>query len=246
MLALLAVITPMALFDMVMLIPTHSVILLTLLGGKRGRLRAWLYIAGFFLASFSVGVLIVVSLERLINFLDVTLFDAILNPSPFDYVLQIGIAFGLLFLSYRLYYKLRKQPNDESSESTNEDTNQDDATSVIGSFVLGFVAKTAGLPSAFAYFAALDQMIKTGFGMERIGFAIGYYNTLMILPLVGLIGFTMFAPERYVQIIERASQFVGTWGQGVIFLLLTAFAVVLILDSIGFLVFDTPVIPVAG
>ncbi len=244
MLTLLALITPMAMFDMVMLIPTHSVLLLTLLGGKQGRLRAWFYVVGFFVASFGTGVLIVISLERLINFLDVMLFDAILNPSPFDYVLQIGIAFGLLFLSYRLYCKLRTQPDNETGGLTGND--QDKEVGVIGSFVLGFVSKAVGLPSAFAYFAALDQMIKTGLGIDQISFAIGYYNTIMILPLVALIGFTTYAPDRYVQMVERASQFVGTWGQGVIFLLLSVFALVLILDSIGFLVFDSPVIPVTG
>lgn len=242
---LLAIITPIALFDMAMVLPAHSVILLTQLGANRPIARASLYVTGFFVASFGAGVLVAVGLEQLIDLIDRILFDVILNPSPIDYVLQFGVALALLYIGYRLYRNMRVKPGEEINvlSSQSKVPSRFQGWGLLGSFLLGFVLSLAGTPSALTYFAAIDQMIKADIDIPGVAFAIAYYNVIVVAPFLIFIVMAAFTPTRSRRMLEQASQIARLWSQRLIFVLVTVLAIVLLIDSIGFFL-GRPVIPV--
>jgi cytochrome c biogenesis protein CcdA len=203
----LVIIIPIAVFDMIMTLPTNSVFLLSQMGGASPVRRALLYIMGFFSVAFGAGVLLALPFDWLFDVAANLLHNFLIRRGTFVYGLQLVLGTFLIFGSGSVYHRLRQRTPDEQRAVP-------DWLGIGGSFALGFGVSLAGIPSALTYFAAIDQILKADPPVIRMVTLLLIYNLIVIAPM--LITVTVFiysddASKRLLQRISAIAMRLGGW-----------------------------------
>ena len=246
--ALLAVITPIALFDMLSVLPVNSVLLLTQAHGSHPLRNALMFVGGFYTAGYVGGLLVAFGLQWIFDLIPVILRDFLLSRSMVAFGLQLLLGIAMIVTSERLQFRgaaAEKSP-DPGLESGRDGTLENTRHSGwLRSFSLGFGVSAAGLPSGLTYFVAIDQMVKANTGLLPVVFLLAYYNLIVIGPLLMLAYIAWRSPDRSQQIVERIGRFSSRWTPRVVRTVLMTIGGILAIDAMLFFGFGQPLIPMS-
>lgn len=221
MIALLLVLTPIALVDSLSVTPLSAVPLLAILGSRRPLLNSTSFLSGIFIPYLAIGVLALVGLSGLIDWLNEWLDAFLHRPDTLDMTLQLVIGVAMLAFGW----KLTDARKDEGERGAGPEIEWK------GSFTLGFTMTVVGIPGALPYFAAIDQMLRADLAMPETGLALLYYNVFCSLPLVGIVVIRSIMGERSDAIFERLAGVLGHWAQRILVIGSVALGGVLTADA---------------
>jgi cytochrome c biogenesis protein CcdA len=233
MVTLLLILTPVALLDSISMIPLCVAPLAAILGGSRPTLGAVSFSGGIFLVYLGSGFLLLLGLDTLFNALGSGVSRWLNQPNTLELLLQIAVGVVMVGFAWKLT-KAREIHVDRGASGT---------ISPSQGFVLGTVLTLVGLPGAFPYFGAIDQILRADLGYAGGGFALLFYNIVFLLPFVALLIVRFLFPTRSEEICQRVAFVVTHWGRKLIVALLVCLGIVFVADGIGWFV-GQPLLPV--
>jgi len=236
MIDLLVVLTPISLVDSVSMIPFGLLALAVLLSGSRPYAGAVAFVAGIFCSYLPAGLLLVLGLGPLFDRVSRWLAHWWSNPGTADMILGIVVGLLLVFVGYRIAVARPKKAT-EKADNISEGATPGQA------FMLGAGATIVGLWGALPYFAAADQIMKADLPAMQATLAIVYYNLIFILPLVVLLLIRAVAGERAAGLFDAVNRIFARWGKRVLSAALIVIGLVVLADSIGWLI-GRPLLPV--
>ncbi|NKB89373.1 MAG: hypothetical protein GKS06_14230 [Acidobacteria bacterium] len=231
---LLAILTPIALLDAGSIVPVAVVPMAIFLASRAPYRTSLGYAAGVFLPYVGFGVVIAFGLDWLLDAAGVWFSGFYSDPRTEELVLQVAIGLAALWFGARM---VREPGQSESAEPSTEVSPSD-------AFGLGAVTVLVGLPGAVPYFAAIDQVLRAGLPAGENVVAIVYYNAIIVAPLGLMVILFALLGERSRPVFERVAAFLMRWSPRGFAVLLLLLGIVLVVDGIGFLVFDAPLLPV--
>ena len=233
---LLAVLTPIALFDSTSITPLCIVPLVVLLGGKRPTLTASAFLVGIFVTYLACSLLLLLGLQSVFEELN-ELVTTQLNkhPDTLDLVLQILIGAAMVFFGSRM----------ADARESDDDRGFKEEITPGGAFSGGAILTLVGMPGAFPLFAAADQILRADLGTADTVLVVLFYNVVFILPLSLILVLKIALGKRSDAVLARVKAFVSTWGHRVVVWGLIVLGGTLIVDAIGWY-FDWPIIPIGA
>lgn len=216
MIALLVILTPIALINSVAMLPSSIAGVAAALGARKPILTASGFIAGRFVPHFTFGLLLTFGLDAAFNRLEVWTRDAWQDPATLVVALQLIIGTAMVVFGYRLSRVSGYRPDGAPSKPMTP----------VGAFSVSAGLTIVGLPGALLYFAAIDQILKADLTAPGIVKAVLYYNVIYLLPLMlivvsrGLLGTGVnpifSAVARFLQRRGKQLMFFGLLGLGVV------------------------------
>jgi threonine/homoserine/homoserine lactone efflux protein len=167
---------------------------------------------GHTVAYFTVGILLAVGLEQVIERLS--------NPQRVDYFIEVPVALVLFWVAYRSPGDTAKRP-DESMPKLG----------VVKSFSYGAVVNFIGIPFAVPYFAALGQILKADFSTSQALLALAAYNLAYALPFATVPLLRATIGERSRAPLERINIFIDNASSKLMPILLALIAATLLADA---------------
>ena len=163
------------------------------------------------------GVVLAYTLEKLSTRLN--------NPQSIDFVIEFVIAIALLWLVLRTRKDKGKRPDENTPEFT-----------IWKAFAFGAVVNLIGIPFAVPYFAAIDQLLKSG--LDTVGVITGLviYNLAYALPFALIPVLTVVMGDRSKPILDRINGLMEKASDVIMPLLLLAIGLALLLDSVWYFV----------
>ncbi|MDJ0926485.1 MAG: GAP family protein [Gammaproteobacteria bacterium] len=134
-------------------------------GTKQPLVNSTSMLLGHTAAYFSVGVVLLFSLDAIAN--------RLANPQPIDFVIETLVGIGLLRVALRSRSDRGKRPEEPGPQLT-----------PVTSFLFGAVVNFIGIPFALPYFAALGQMAKAELTFTEDLVALAAYNLAYAMPFV--------------------------------------------------------------
>jgi threonine/homoserine/homoserine lactone efflux protein len=186
-------------------------------GSKRPVAASTAMLLGHTAAYMASGVILAYSIEQLST--------RLANPKTIDFVLEFVIACALLWLVLRV----RKDKGDRPDEQTPE-------FSVWKAFTFGAVVNLIGIPFAVPYFAAIDQLLKSGLDTGGVITGLVIYNTAYALPFLLIPLLTAIMGDRSKPILARVNGFMEKASDIIMPILLLAIGLALLVDSVWFFV----------
>ena len=233
MLPLLLILTTVALIDSMSMIPLCVVPLAAILGGRRPMLGAASFLSGIFLAYAGVGLLLLLGLDAFFDTLATGVSRWWNQPNTPELVLQIAVGAAMVGFAWKLAY----------ARETHTDRGAPSIISLRQGFVLGVVLTLVGMPGAFPYFGAIDQILRADLPYTTAGFALLLYNIVFLLPLVALMIVRLVLPAHSEAIFRRVADVTSRWGRNLIVALLVVLGTVFVADGIGWFL-GHPLLPV--
>jgi hypothetical protein len=237
MLELLATLTPIALVDGLSIVPLCVLPIAVLLGGRRPWIGSLAFVLGIAVPYSAVGVAIAVGLGSVFDAVGEWAARWMSAPTTIELLVQIVIGIVALAGGFRLLGGRRPPGRGESQPPEPE-------VGPGAAFLFAAGMMMTGMPGALPYFAAIDQILRAGVGLQGEMAALGYYNLVIVLPLLGLMAIRAVFPQRSRTIFDRVAAFMTTWGPRVFAALLLLLGAVLIADGVGFL-YGYPLLPVS-
>ena len=184
-------------------------------GSKRPVATSGAMLLGHTVAYMTSGVILAYSIEKL--------SVRLANPQTIDFVIELVIAIALLWLVLRTRKDKGKRPDEQTPEFT-----------VWKAFGFGAVVNLIGIPFAVPYFAAIDQLLKSG--LDTIGVVTGLviYNGAYALPFLLIPLLTAIMGEGSKPILARVNGFMEKASDVIMPLLLMAIGLALLVDSVWF------------
>ena len=221
--ALLAVLTPIALINSVSMLPAGITGIVAALGTKQPYLTASAFIAGKLVTYFAFGLLLVFGLDAAFDRVNVWMQDVWRDPGMLDVVLQLVIGTVMAVFSYRLASASQQRRDHQASASMTP----------VGAFSMAAGLSIIGLPHAFLYFAAIDQILKADLTPTRVVQGLFYYNLLLLLPLMFIVLMRRTTGARSDPVFSAVAQFMERRGKRLLFFGLLALGLVLVTDAVG-------------
>ena len=231
--ALLLVLLSIALVDSLSLLPMGLAVLSILLGRKRPFLLAAAFLAGIFVSYFAAGLLVLLGLEAVFEELGAYVVRVWKQPNSIEIVFGIVIGVLLLAIGARM---ARAGRNPQETEVS-------DTLSPWSIFLLAAGVNMVGLPGAFPYLGALDQVLRADLSTPTVVVALLFYNAAFILPLVAIVLGRAVLPAQSARLLAVMDRFFVDWGQPFIAALIILLGAVLVVDGVG-LFFGQPLIPI--
>jgi cytochrome c biogenesis protein CcdA len=147
------------------------------------------------------------------------------NPQTIDFIIEFVIALALLWLALRTRKDKGKRPDEQTPEFT-----------VGKAFSFGALVNLIGIPFALPYFAAIDQLLKSG--LDTLGVVIGLlaYNLAYALPFALIPVLTAIMGDRSKPILARINGLMEKASDVIMPILLLAIGLALLLDSVWYFV----------
>ncbi|MEM7223216.1 MAG: GAP family protein [Pseudomonadota bacterium] len=230
--ALLLVLMPIALLDSVSILPLCIVAQAILLAGRRPILTCAAFILGIFTIYLVTGLLLLISLDAVfgeVNDFAIKMFD---DPSTEEVLFQIALGLGLCLFGLRL--SKARRPKKSLSSLMN--------ISPAKAFFVGIGLTFFGMPGGFAYFAAVDLILRAEVARSQEIIAVLFYSIVFVCPFVAIIVGRLILGDRGDEVLTRVKVFVERFGPMAIVLLFMALGVVLVGDGVSWL-FGAPLIP---
>ena len=168
-------------------------------------------------AYMTSGVILAYSIEQLST--------RLANPQTIDFVIEFVIACGLLWLVLRSRKDKGKRPDENTPEFT-----------LWKAFTFGAAINLIGIPFALPYFAAIDQLLKSGLDTMGVVTGLAIYNAAYALPFLLIPLLTAILGDRSKPILAKVNGFMEKASDIIMPLLLLAIGLALLVDSVWFFV----------
>ena len=232
MIALLAVLTPIALINSVSILPGGIAGVVASLGARKPFLTASAFIAGKFVPHFTFGLLLAIGLDTAFDRLGVWVRDVLQDPVALVVLLQLIIGAVMVVSGYRLSRASRHRPDRESTARMTP----------IGAFSVAAGTTLIGLPGALFYFAAIDQILRADFTVPGMVKAVLFYNVIFLSPLMLIVLSRRLFGTRADPLFGAVAKFFERWGKRLMFFGLLGLGAVLVADAIGWFI-GFPLLP---
>lgn len=241
-LGLLISITPLALFDMLSILPVNSAVLMSQMRGKRPTIKALIFLLGFFAASMLGGLLVAFGMRWLFALIPELLRSFLVTRSTVVFGLQLVLGIAMVVGSGYVQTRrerIRQAQNETIAENT-PDESAYKGSEMLKIFSIGFTFSAAGLPSGFTYFLAIDQILKFSSGIVGIVFFLTYYNLIVLGPLFILVFLASRFPALSQALVDRIEGLAKRWTPKVLQTILITIGAVFAIDAIIFFVHGSP------
>ncbi len=232
MIALLVVLTPIALFYSMAILPSGIASIAASMTARKPYLTASAFIAGKFLPGFIFGLLIVIGLDTAFDRISIWASDIWRDPNVIDVSLQLVIGAVMVVFGYRLSQVRPESPDVTSSTAMTPAT----------AFTVGAGLTIVGLPGNLFYFAAIDQILRADLLISGIVMAVLYYNVVVLAPLMLIVLSRRLFGARADSLFEAVAGFIQQRGKRLLFCGLLGLGVVLVVDAIGWFI-GFPLLP---
>jgi hypothetical protein len=232
MLALLLVLAPISLLDSVSMIPLAVVPLSIALATRRPLLVAGGFLSGIFVVYLAGGLLFLLGVGALFEALAPKLARWYHQPNTLELILQIVV--GLVMLGF--FWKLANTRQDRPDKRPDDDVGPGQA------FVFGAGLTLVGLPGAFPYIGAVDQILRADVGPSRAVLAVLFYSVVFLVPLGTLLVIRLVLRERAEPIFAWVVSFTERWGRRLVLVILVVVGAVLVADAVGWFL-GKPLLP---
>jgi cytochrome c biogenesis protein CcdA len=224
--SLLLIIVPIALMDSTSMIPLSVMPLAALLGSRRPLLGAGGFLSGIFIVYLAAGVLLLFGIDALFEAIERPLARWYNQPTELELWLQIVVGAVLVVFGSRIAGARQKK---------RDDSRGNDTMTPWQGFVLGVVLIVIGVPGAFPYFGAIDQILSADLDFTGNLLALLSYNVAFILPLASPVVIKLLFPDRSQAIFEALTTWAERWGRRLVVVVLLVVGVLLVADGIAFL-----------
>ena len=197
--------------------PVLFTFMLYAVGSNRPVATSSAMLLGHTAAYITSGVILAYSLEKLST--------RLANPQSIDFVIEFVIAIALLWLVLRIRKDKGKRPDENTPEFT-----------VWKAFAFGAVVNLVGIPFALPYFAAIDQLLKSGLDTAGVVTGLVIYNLAYALPFALIPVLTVVMGDRSKPILARINGLMEKASDVIMPLLLLAIGLALLLDSVWYFV----------
>lgn len=184
-------------------------------GSKRPVFISSAMLLGHTVAYMTCGVILAYSIDKL--------SARLANPQTIDFVIEFVIACALLWLVLRSRKDKGKRPDENTPEFT-----------PWKAFAFGAVVNLIGIPFALPYFAAIDQLLKSGLDTMGVATGLAVYNVAYALPFLLIPLLTAVMGDRSKPILARVNGLMEKASDIIMPLLLLAIGLALLLDSLWF------------
>ena len=168
-------------------------------------------------AYLTCGIILAYSIEALST--------RLANPQTIDFVIEFVVACALLWLVFRTRKDKGKRPDEQTPDFT-----------VGKAFAFGAVVNLVGIPFAVPYFAAIDQLLKSGLDTTGVVTGLVVYNVAYALPFALIPVLTAIMGDRSKPILARINGYMEKASEVIMPLLLLAIGLALLLDSVWYFV----------
>ena len=211
----LGMLIPILLSDL--LNPVLFTFMLYAVGSNRPVATSSAMLLGHTAAYITSGVILAYTLEALST--------RLANPQTIDFVVEFVIAIALLWLVLRTRKDKGKRPDENTTEFT-----------IWKAFAFGAVVNLIGIPFALPYFAAIDQLLKSGLDTAGVVTGLVIYNLAYALPFALIPLLTVIMGDRSKPILARINGLMEKASDVIMPLLLLAIGLALLLDSVWYFV----------
>ena len=187
-------------------------------GSKRPVLVSSAMLLGHTAAYMTCGLFLAYSIEKLST--------RLANPQTIDFVIELIIACALLWLVLRSRKDKGKRPDENTPEFT-----------LWKAFAFGAAINLIGIPFALPYFAAIDQLLKSGLDTMGVVMGLVIYNAAYALPFLLIPLLTAIMGDRSKPILARVNGFMEKASEIIMPILLLAIGLALLVDSVWFFVY---------
>ena len=230
---LLAVLGSIALLDSTSMLPLAIPILIALLAGPRPYTASAAYLLGIFAIYFPSGVTLALGLDAILDRVRPVLDEVMANPTTLHILLQIAIGAAMLAFAWKLA-DTRESRGDRGAGS---------GMAPGAAFAVGAGSMIVGMPGAFPYFAAIDQILRADLSSVGTAATLLYYNAIVLAPLAAVPILRALAGERAEGLFRRIAPIVDRWGRRMVIAVLLAIGLIGVADGIGWLL-GHPLLPV--
>ncbi len=230
---LLLVLGSIALLDSTSIIPLSVVPLAAILGGHRPLLGACAFLAGIFLVYLGLGLILLLGLDALFQFVGAQVAHRWRHPDTLDLVLQVILGAAMIVFAWKMANSRQSHGAGGASGSI----------SVVQCFLTGAVLTVIGLPGAFPYFGAIDQILKEDPSLLMTVIALVFYNVMFVLPLACLVFIHRCFGKESEPFLQKVAHFSEIWGRRIIVSIIFLVGLALLIDGIGWFM-GYPVLPV--
>lgn len=186
-------------------------------GSKRPVVTSSAMLLGHTAAYLTCGIILAYSIEALST--------RLANPQSIDFVIEFVVACALLWLVLRTRKDKGKRPDEQTSEFT-----------VGKAFAFGAVVNLIGIPFAVPYFAAIDQLLKSGLDTSGMVTGLVVYNVAYALPFALIPILTAIMGDRSKPILARVNGYMEKASDVIMPLLLFAIGLALLVDSVWYFI----------
>ena len=232
-LQLLLVLGSIALLDSTSIVPLCVVPMAAILGGNRPILSSTAFLMGVFIVYLCCGLLLLLGFDALFQIVGAELSQRWKHPDTLDLILQVTLGSVMIAFAWKL----------AKSRQTHGERGATGSMTPWQSFMLGSVLTVIGLPGAFPYFGAIDQILRVDPKPTVAALTLAYYNLMFILPLVCLIIIRVYLGNAGDLVFQRVAQFSDLWGRRLIVSVLFLVGIALLVDGIGWFL-GYPILPV--
>jgi len=226
--ATLALITPYALIDALVIVPATLVSISPLLASRRPILVASAFTLGLFVGGVASGIVAAIALQEITCWI-VDAIDALSQPGPLLLAVQSVIGLALIVMGARL---LRPRPS-QPAEARAEDAGRGMALIVAGAFVFGAIGMFIRLPAALPYLAMIDRLLIMSTPLTTKFIGLTYHNLVLAAPYALLLALYLVSPARGERLLAGMQGWMRTGGRKLLAVLLIALGAVLAADGIG-------------
>jgi len=184
-----------------------------------------LFLLGWFVTYFIAGIVLAIGLDAIV--------DRLRNPKSIDYVIQLAIGIGLLYVAYQSFASKGEKPKKEFKEPKK--------LNPIFCFLFGAQINIVSMPFAIPYFGALDQIMKADLPLGASLFVLVLYNVLYVLPFALLVMVRWIYREQGDAILKTVNTFMEKMSAIIMPILLVLLGIALLADGIGYF-FGKPLI----
>jgi len=186
-------------------------------GSRRPVVTSSAMLLGHTTAYLTCGIILAYSIEALST--------RLANPQTIDFVIEFVVACALLWLVFRTRKDKGKRPDEQTPDFT-----------VGKAFAFGAVVNLVGIPFAVPYFAAIDQLLKSGLDTTGVVTGLVVYNVAYALPFALIPVLTAIMGDRSKPILARINGYMEKASEVIMPLLLLAIGLALLLDSVWYFV----------
>ena len=231
MIALLVVLTPIALIYGLVILPSGLASLAAAMASDKPYITSGAYILGKFVPKIVFGLLVAIGLDAIFDQITAQATDIWRNPSAPAVALQLAIGVVLVFASYRFSRTWQESTKKKSTSLT-----------PVAAFTLGAGLTILSLPGNLLYFAAIDQILRAELPLPGIVFAVLYYNLVLLTPLTLIVVSRWLFGARADPFFTAVDRFLERHGKRILAVGMLILGVVLIADGIGWFL-GFPVLP---
>lgn len=175
---------------------------------------------GHTMAYFGAGIILALFMESIADYFK--------SPHLIDYLVQLVLAFLLLWLAFGSRKDTGKRPEEAPPQFT-----------IVSAFSFGAVVNFIGIPFAVPYFAAIDQILKTDFSTAEVVMMLLSYNLVYALPFATVPVLSAVMGEEAKPVLAKVNRIMDKISGFLMPAMLGLIGLVFLVDALAYLVTGT-------